>query len=614
MAVTSPAGVATVPAPAPAAIDGLRAVVRRHGPAVVAIGLVVLAFYWPLLHHLSTRTLSDGADGASFLWSYWDIPHELTSGHDPFSTGQVFHPVGASTAFNTNTPLFALLSWPLARLVGLGVAANLLGLACVVATGVAGYLLARRECGRAGAAVVAGIAVALLPRHVLASFDAYNISHLELIGFGLLAALRLFDRPTRGRAVVLGVVGGLTVCTDFTLTVFLVLAVAVVAAVRWRQAATPAMVRRAAEAVATAAVISAPVTVPAAVAVAGHQLTPLPGFGGADMFSADLLSWVVPPDFHPWWGTAVAGINQHTGGGRLAYPGLVTLGLGLAGIVVSRGRVRATWAALAGVFFVLSLGPFLLVDGHAGGGLSFLGDRFALPLPYLALRLVPGLGELRVPSRFADVAALALAVLGAVALARLSGRLDAARRPALARAVPVVAGVLVVMDLLTRFWPLQPVAVPAAYRAIAAAPGDAAVLELPLQWRDGFRRVGDNAANRDDTIFMYYATSHGHPLVSGMVARYPDSRFARLDSVPVYRQVLALESEPGYSDRPTFTASDLARLGIGFVVLHRDRPLPAAWSYMSRLHLRVLADDGAVVVLGVPPSQSTAAVRSSRRS
>ncbi|HET6793995.1 MAG TPA: hypothetical protein VFH45_06115 [Acidimicrobiales bacterium] len=614
MAVQAAAAVAPLEAPGPAAADGLRAGARRHGPAVGAITVVVLAFYWPLVHHLNTLTLSDGADGASFLWNYWDIPHELAAGHDPFVTGGLFHPVGVDTAFNTNTPLFSLLSWPLARIFGLGVAASLLGLACVIATGVAGYLLARRECGRADAAVVAGVAFALLPRHVLASLDAYNISHLELIGFGLLAALRLFERPTRGRAVVLGVVGGLTVCTDFTLAFFLGLAVALVAAVRWRPPNPAAAARRGAEAAATAAVVSAPVWIPAARAVAGHELTPLRGFGGADTFSADLLSWVVPPDFHPWWGTAVAGLNQHTGGGRLAYPGLVTLVLGLVGLAVARGRVRRTWGVLAGVFFVLSLGPFLVVDGQAGGGLTYLGDHFALPLPYFVLRLVPGLGELRVPSRFADVAALGLAVLGAVALARLSTRLEAVRRPGLARAVPAAAAALVVMDLLTRFWPLQPVAVPAAYRAIAAAPGDAAVLEVPLQWRDGVTRVGDNAANRDDTIFLYYATSHGHPLVSGMVARYPAGRLARLTSIPVYRQLLALESEPGFADRATFTAADLARLGIGFVVLHRDRPVPTAWSYLGRLHLPVLADDGTVVVLRVPAAQSTVAVRPSRRS
>lgn len=116
---------------------------------------------------------------------------------------------------------------------------------------------------------------------------------------------------------------------------------------------------------------------------------------------------------------------------------------------------------------------------------------------------------------------------------------------------------------------------------------------------DGDRRRRGRR-RREDSLFLYYATVHGRPLVSGSIARYPTRRLTRLTSDPLYRQVLALEDEPGYADPPTFTGTDLATAGIGFVVLHRDRPAPRAEAYLQGLGLSVLVVDGTVVVLRTP--------------
>jgi hypothetical protein len=126
------------------------------------------------------------------------------------------------------------------------------------------------------------------------------------------------------------------------------------------------------------------------------------------------------------------------------------------------------------------------------------------------------------------------------------------------------------------------------------------VLEVPLQWEPGLQLLGDTQPVRLDYIFLYYATFHKKPLVSGMAARYPQKRVNILTSIGVYRQLLALEHEPGFSDAPTFTAADLKSLGIGYVVYHRDLPQPEAYAYLAGLGLPVLADDGTVIVWKVP--------------
>jgi hypothetical protein len=223
-------------------------------------------------------------------------------------------------------------------------------------------------------------------------------------------------------------------------------------------------------------------------------------------------------------------------------------------------------------------------------------------LPYLLLNRIPILNGARNPGRFGAVVQLALDVLAALAIVRLArGRFR----------WEVVLSALLLAVTMVEFLPpthrdLLPAPVPDAYRAIAADHSERGVLEIPIQWRDGFRGAGDGLGPvltghppHDDSVFLYYATVHHHPLVSGMVARLPNARWNALLGLPAYQQILSLQGDSA-AQPPTFTAGDLARLGIGWVVYHRDRPFPDVLAYIQRLGLPVVADDGTTVVYGVP--------------
>ena len=110
---------------------------------------------------------SDGGDGAAYLWNLWALPRALLAGHNPFDTTDIFFPVGAHTAFNTNMPVLSIASWPLQKLFGLGVAANLIQLGGVVLSGFAAYLLAEHVTRNRPAAFVAGAAFTLIPYRFL---------------------------------------------------------------------------------------------------------------------------------------------------------------------------------------------------------------------------------------------------------------------------------------------------------------------------------------------------------------------------------------------------------------------------------------------------------------
>jgi hypothetical protein len=92
---------------------------------------------------------------------------------------------------------------------------------------------------------------------------------------------------------------------------------------------------------------------------------------------------------------------------------------------------------------------------------------------------------------------------------------------------------------------------------------------------------------------------HGKPIVSGGVSRYADRRLDELSAIPLYQQVLSLQGAPGFHEEARFDEADLAEMGIGYVVYDRARPEPAAFAYFDALDLRVLADDGTVIVWAV---------------
>ncbi len=571
---------------------------RQIVPHAVALAglLAFTGFFYPYaVTHLGSAILSDGADGASFLWSYWQIPHALSNLDSPFSTDLIFRPVGVPLAFHTNTPIESVLIGALGGIIGTTLAVNLVMLGAVVASGMGAYLLALHERASRPAAFFAGVVFAFLPARLMKIVGHHNLIHAWVLPFGLLALLLLIERPTRRRTLLLGGVFGVALLTDLTLTVFLGLATAIVVAWHRRQIGRLLAVRLV-QAVAVGAVVSLPLIVSMVATVARGDLDPLPGWGGATEYSSDLASWVIPPTWNRLWGSRLSRFAGLVGNERLAYPGLVVLFLaGVGACHLIRRRIRTFWIGIAAVFFVLSLGPFLRVGGYSGNWFEYHGERFSLPLPYFAIHFVPILNGLRVPGRCSVMAALALAVLVALALTRL-----ARDRPALTWALPAVSLAVVAAEFVPVRPPQQSPAIPLPYERIAADATERAVLEIPLQWGHGMGAVGDAETRRDDTIFLYYATRHHHPMVNGVVARLPRRRLAKLLSIPVYRQVLALQHDPGMTDPATFTAEDLRRLRIGFIVYHRDRPMPEVLAHVQALALPVVADDGMVTVWEVP--------------
>lgn len=298
----------------------------------------------------------------------------------------------------------------------------------------------------------------------------------------------------------------------------------------------------------------------------------------------DVASLVLPnPD---GWVLGAAGRVAQARLGVDPIEGAVWLGvvpIALAGIAIARWRRRAavrTWLIVAAVFGVWSLGPFLTV----------LGRNTGFILPQAFARAVPLLANAREPARAYVLVILAVALLGAFAIAR-TPRL---RRGTLA---PLLL-LLLVADLWPAARPTVTVDRPSIDATLAALP-DGIVLPVPLGIRDGFGETGRLAHAE-----LYYQTLHGHPLAGGFVARLSPRITQAYETDAVFGPLLAASGDrPGPPMRPAASRETLA-CGVRYVVW-RDGASPAARALVASVfRLRPIASAGGAAlheVVGYAP-------------
>jgi hypothetical protein len=130
--------------------------------------------------------------------------------------------------------------------------------------------------------------------------------------------------------------------------------------------------------------------------------------------------------------------------------------------------------------------------------------------------------------------------------------------------------------------PQSDMRVPPAYAAIAAEPGDLALLDIPLAWRNGFRVTGP--IHPGFMFGQFYQTVHTRRLLQGNTSRNPEFKFQYFTQAPLVNSILALET--GHSLPPERWAADRALAGdvlrffdIGYIVVPgpgADRRSPRA--------------------------------------
>ncbi len=272
-----------------------------------------------------------------------------------------------------------------------------------------------------------------------------------------------------------------------------------------------------------------------------------------------------------------------------------------------------------------------------------LSQDVTFPLPFALLHYIPVIKANRVPNRFSVVLSLALAVLAGYGaywiLARVAHRKSANRafanqrvsesaneriarsqsptsNPQRARRLQslipkghavsnlqspisntqrarclhypipnLIAGclllALVLFDQVSVPLPLTDARLPKPYTSIAAEPGDFAVLQLPLGWRNSFGTWG-----AERTQLQYYQSVHHKRMLAGNISRAPDFKFDYFTRIPLFRALTETELYRKVDDetlaRARTQAGELMTLyDVRYLIVHD--PIPLRYPYVDTM-------------------------------
>jgi hypothetical protein len=253
--------------------------------------------------------------------------------------------------------------------------------------------------------------------------------------------------------------------------------------------------RRTALAAVVCIALASPLLMLQARSVARSEATLVRSLNGVvAMWSPALVSFVTPSRVHPVYGEFFSAAGEFGTPNVIGMRSETCVALTIwALLFVAAGRMRREgsqfWFIAAGVFLILTLGPYLRLTGTLTTG---------VPLPYAALYLVvPPLQFARDPTRFFPIALLMLSVISAFGVRTMLSRTRGGITSTLATAA---LGALVIFEGLT-VWPAKVSAadlISPAYDVVSRATGEFAVLDLS-----------------PDQIALLAQTRHGRPITAG---------------------------------------------------------------------------------------------------
>jgi hypothetical protein len=502
-------------------------------PATLLLALLftlgMLFNYVLPLNSLLYTTGVKGQDTGQMIWNIWFVNEAITSGHSPFSTNQVFYPLGTSLAHHSlgagffpltflvkalsgNDPLYPFYAYKLIILFSFTLILWL------------SYQVLREIDLTRWAALIAAVG------YTFSDFYVVHILHINhLAGFFIpLTAfflIRAYTKPASSNLAFAALAASWSVYfTEFSLYIcmaglfFLLIA-------GLSQPGRRELVSKVAEAglrrLLIAALLFGVTVAPFAIVLSKDRIRNPPA-QDSSQYSANLAGFFIPgqekdeaelygtPSTTPLYGDAFVKLDSKIPaglgvGGFEAFVGFPLLIFSVIAVVKFRRKGLWICVAVGFLFFLLSLGPTLKI----------LGMETGWPLPYSALMKLPPFDAGRTPVRFIVMGLFFLMIVAAHGLSWMENSLVErwgvrGRRWSGATMFLIFAWTSgEVYSATPRRPPFVP---PADLSKISAGP----VLNLPpVQW-DGYAAM--------------LQTFHHQPIATGYLARNSEAQWAQFGS------------------------------------------------------------------------------------
>jgi hypothetical protein len=547
------------------------ALLRRDAVAILLFAVAVVVMTYPLALQPATGLPNPGQDILTNLWQIWWLGEVIQGSHNANFSPLLFHPNGLDVTFQERH-WAALGVWlPLRSLLGDIAGFNVSILLGLLVSAYTAYLLIHRLTDLPVAAWFGGAFYAFYPSHLTRLFRQPVSGSTQWIPLFMLALIAALDRippspETRHKLPRSGASAMILAAAALSVNAY-------VGIKPWQQAVLMGALYVILTAATTARWKSAAFWLALGILGVCSLLLALPVlspylFAGSDLSAAieqtsrglgkknaDLLAFVKAapelPIFMPRSLAKLKGVEfTQWFNGDSFYLGLTSISLVIVGLLdgARRERHRLVWLVIAAVFWILSLGTSLRVNG-------VIYDTFWLPYRLVAGN--PFFRVIRAPFRLALGFSLPWAVLVGFGVAPLWRRAN--RHSWLARGLVGCLAILMLFELAEIPIPQIQPGVSPFYTQVLVDEQAGAIIDLPMD-------------RQEAKFYMYLQTIHHRPIVEGAIARTPEGAYDYIDGNPLLKswqteQALACDFDVLQS------IDDLHQDGFRYVVVHQ-RKLP----------------------------------------
>ena len=521
----------------------------KHALILALYTVITLVMTWPVGARLTTHLAGSGGDPWQTMWRF---DHKLSLWQFSISSSQFsnflvdeFLGGGEPQLVNNSVwpwmPLHALFRQPTAY--------NLVWLLSFILSGYAMYLLVRSlvssdvkfTIGNLQleiAPFIAGVGYMFLPFHVAHSYGHFGAMQMQWIPFIIALTISAFRKPSAWKAAGLGLLFLVQAWTEhhYFLWMFIL---AIIAGVYFRKEisrkvrSVPKVLITRYSLLVTFFILVIVLSYLPTIRLALQDTSPLNlGRDQLIRFSADVFAPVVPAPFHTVWGAISNSLffRYFTGNVSEATQFLGVMPLLLIIFFHQKLPARLTkfWFWVAGIFFLMSLGPRLHVFGNVT----------PIPLPYELLDSWPVISSVRAVARAGSMVGLSVMVLLGLVLA------SQLKRAAMGIAVLAI----ILLEFLFLPVPTQSAQLHPIYTALADMPGSK-LLEIPAA-------TNYTIASRA----LYASRIHGKEVIGNIAlerAQDPEA-FEIARSAPALRQLLYLRTNTLQLSRDEFFGQDMA--------------------------------------------------------
>jgi hypothetical protein len=527
---------------------------RLNFAVLIAYLLIAFIIFWPITTGITNTVAGVGGDPYQSMWNLWWVGHALLSMHQSFwTTSLVFWPVGANLIYQTMMPIGALIVYPL-QAIGPAFAYNALFFIGIMLSGFSMYILADYIVKNKYAAFVAGLAFTFSAFHIAQSYGHLDYANIELVPIALYMFLRIINRDylriRHGKYFTAVLFAALFVVTMFMgdieqgiiVSLMLILIFVFYAASKSRAK----VLNREFGALMLVFIFCAFVFgswafIPVITNYSNSTVNQLNDLYHNAIWSDDVLSFFLP-SFYNGLLNGVAqsyvSIYHQDIGETTSYIGYTVLALAAYGIYKTR-RPTYMWIALGVIFFLIALGPYIIIANYIT----------PIPGPYLLLKAVPGFSVLREPGRFDMLVSVVMAILAAYGVKAILEKIHkhAARFGTIRNAmiaVTIIISVLILAETATP--PLSGglaanmttvVNVSPFYKYLGTVNKNFSVLSLPA-----LLNQNSTLSELYPGMDMFYTMFTNKPIIGGYLTRENTSQESTLYNIPLIIQSADLEA------------------------------------------------------------------------